>query len=351
IDDADGDDFYDVGEGLAGVTVSLSGAAGNYTTTTWASGGWQIEVPSGSYTIKFSGGALGGQVVKTATLSGENVKVDANADDAVASGLRLTGGNSGETLNGGALAYVLDGRGGDDRLSGGGDADFLYGGVGADTLDGGANTASAGDAMFGGVGNDTYHVDSGLDLVDEGILFPEYGGGGFDTIISTADFFWDVHSAAERLVVSESVNDAGSDGVTAVGGVFDGTIEGHSGADILFGRGGSDVYRAGDGVDYISLSTLGLTDVNAYAGVDGVNTVVVEQRVTGAASWDIVFEFEAGKDKLDVSDYGYASAADVLARGFDDNAGNSYFALGDGSDYLFLVGVTKAAISEGDFIV
>ena len=235
--------------------------------------------------------------------------------------------------------------------------DLLIGGAGNDVLDGGANPEGAsgpGAIMLGGEGNDTYRVDSGLDFVDEGIYFAGYGFGGTDTIISTTDFYWDVASVGEIVRVDEGVNDAGGDGVTIVGGIFNNTLQGHSGTDIMFGRGGADVYRGGDGVDFISLSLLGLTDANAYAGVNGVNTVIVEKRASGAFSYDIVFEFEAGRDKLDVSDYrttGFTTGAQALARVVNDGAGSSYLALGDGLDYLYLVGLEKADLVASDFIV
>ena len=54
--DADGDDRYDAGEGLGGVTVSANALA----TTTDAAGGWAIEAPSATYEVHCSGGAFVG---------------------------------------------------------------------------------------------------------------------------------------------------------------------------------------------------------------------------------------------------------------------------------------------------
>ncbi len=252
------------------------------------------------------------------------------------------------------------GDSGNDTLFGQAGADALFGQAGNDTLDGGSNPeigdpGAQGDILLGGEGDDTYFVDSGLDLVDEGIYFAGFGFGGTDTIVSTADFYWDIASVGEIVQVSEAVNDIGGDGVTIVGGVFDNTLVGHSGVDVIFGRGGSDVYRGGDGIDWYSLSTLGLTDENAYAGVNGVNTVVVEQRTSGAFSYDIVFEFETGKDKFDLRDYTIANSLtdgdDVLARTFNDGLGNCFTILGDGLDFLYIVGIVKENLSAEDFLV
>ncbi|MGD9884092.1 MAG: hypothetical protein AB7U95_28675, partial [Reyranella sp.] len=90
---------------------------------------------------------------------------------------------------------------------------------------------------------------------------------------------------------------------------------GNSGTNIMFSRGGSDTYRAGDGIDWISLSTLGLTDGNSYAGVDGFNTIIVDQRTTGPFSYDIIYDFDAGKDRIDVSAYDLGTFAAVQATG------------------------------------
>lgn len=77
--DLDEDGFYDIGEGLGGVAITLQSQADNstLTTTSWDSGGWQIAAPAGTYTITFSGGGLEADIELVATLAGENVKVDA----------------------------------------------------------------------------------------------------------------------------------------------------------------------------------------------------------------------------------------------------------------------------------
>ncbi|MBN9070251.1 MAG: hypothetical protein J0H34_01365 [Rhizobiales bacterium] len=64
-----------------------------------------------------------------------------------------------------------------------------------------------------------------------------------------------------------------------------------------------------------------------------------------------MFEFESGKDRFDVSSYGYASTAEVFARGVNDGAGNSYFAFDDGLDFLCVVGLELDDLGTGDFIV
>lgn len=75
--DADADNFYDAGEGLAGAKVSLSGASGTFVTTTWSSGGYQVAVPSGTYSITFSGVDLSTRTT-TVTIGTQNIKIDDN---------------------------------------------------------------------------------------------------------------------------------------------------------------------------------------------------------------------------------------------------------------------------------
>lgn len=79
IDDRDADRFYDPGEGLGGVTVTAVGGGRSYSATTWASGGYSLEVAPGTYTVTFTGGALGDVVRSTVVVGTDNVKVDAFA--------------------------------------------------------------------------------------------------------------------------------------------------------------------------------------------------------------------------------------------------------------------------------
>lgn len=76
--DSDGDRMYDVGEGLGGVTVTLSGGAGTLTTTSMSAGGYQLQVLPGTYDVTFSGGQFGsGVTYRRVTVGTQNVKLDA----------------------------------------------------------------------------------------------------------------------------------------------------------------------------------------------------------------------------------------------------------------------------------
>lgn len=73
------DHFYTPGEGLGGVTITaqVPGGTARFTTPTWASGGYVLPVPPGTYRVMAAGGGLpkvmdGG----TVTIGKENLAMD-----------------------------------------------------------------------------------------------------------------------------------------------------------------------------------------------------------------------------------------------------------------------------------
>lgn len=90
--DGDGDDFYDAGEGMAGVTITANDGTTNFTTTTMTAGGFQLAVPDGTYTVTAAGGGLSGaKLLGTAVVSGDNVKLDMESNSAPPAGGILSG--------------------------------------------------------------------------------------------------------------------------------------------------------------------------------------------------------------------------------------------------------------------
>jgi hypothetical protein len=74
--DRDGDKFYDPGEGLGGITVKAVSASGaSSATATLDAGGYQLNLPAGSYTVTYSGGGIA-TTTRQVTIEGSNVKVD-----------------------------------------------------------------------------------------------------------------------------------------------------------------------------------------------------------------------------------------------------------------------------------
>jgi len=71
-DDGDGDDLFDPGEGLAGVTVNVGGAQ----TTTNDAGGWSLPVADGTHAVSCLGGGFVGTGSASVPVSGANRQVD-----------------------------------------------------------------------------------------------------------------------------------------------------------------------------------------------------------------------------------------------------------------------------------
>jgi uncharacterized protein YkwD len=77
--DADQDHTYDAGEGLGGVSVHVDGAL-DFDVSTMAAGGWQVQVPPGTYAVTFSGSGLASaSTVPDVTVADGNKKVDLRA--------------------------------------------------------------------------------------------------------------------------------------------------------------------------------------------------------------------------------------------------------------------------------
>lgn len=71
--------FYNVGEGLRGVSVVAKNAAGaTFQTATNAAGGYQLQLAQGIYSVTFSGNGIKSPIVKNFFIGTQNVEVDAN---------------------------------------------------------------------------------------------------------------------------------------------------------------------------------------------------------------------------------------------------------------------------------
>ena len=81
IDDLDGDDFYDIGEGQGGVQITIWDDEDTYATSTWDSGGYAIALDSGTYNVRFEGGDLEIPYERSVTIGDQNEKLDVYEDD------------------------------------------------------------------------------------------------------------------------------------------------------------------------------------------------------------------------------------------------------------------------------
>ncbi|MGB7058491.1 MAG: CAP domain-containing protein, partial [Geitlerinemataceae cyanobacterium] len=216
------DDFYTVGEGLGGVTVTAVEASNpnnTASTTTWSSGGYTLELSTGSYNVTFSGDfnndGQNDTVTQSVTIGSTNLKLDLATDtvnfapiptptsgsddltgsagndliNALGGNDTVSGGAGNDTLLGAGGNDILNGESGDDRLLGGGGNDELNGGDSNDTLFGQAgndllNGGDNNDIVNGQAGDDLLKGDAGNDRLNGGTENDTlFGGDDRDTLI------------------------------------------------------------------------------------------------------------------------------------------------------------------------
>jgi Ca2+-binding RTX toxin-like protein len=311
IDDRDGDRFYDIGEGLGGITITATGTGGTFTTQSWSSGGYQMVLPNGSYTVSFSGGGLTGAASYTTSIGTTNVKLDAFAADfrtvPTEAPQDLTGTDMAEVLEGRSANDILRGMGGNDTLWGLDGSDTLIGGEGDDFLYGGSTEADLRDVMFGGAGNDTLDAGWGNDELNGGAGDDWLEGGfGSDTMIGNEDNDMLIGGAGSDLMFGGPGND------TLNGGWGFDRMNGGAGADRFFHVGvadhGSDWvqdYSAADG-DVLVFGLAGAIraqfQINRAntpsAGSADVDEAFVIYRPTGQIMWALVDGM--GQDSINV---------------------------------------------------
>lgn len=116
---------------------------------------------------------------------------------------------------------------------------------------------AGGDTMLGGLGGDTYRVDSEFDTVIEAV------GEGVDTIETTVSLTLSDAQEIETLVL------LGTDNLTGEGNGIANSIVGNSGHNTIDGLGGDDVMIGGAGNDtYFVDSSLDIIAENANEGTD-----------------------------------------------------------------------------------
>ncbi|MGN6155652.1 MAG: calcium-binding protein, partial [Sphingomicrobium sp.] len=174
------------------------------------------------------------------------------------------------------------------------------------------------DRMFGGTGDDIYHVDTYNDHVIEN------AGEGNDSVIAS-----DNYKLSDNI---ESLTLAGSANIWGYGNGSDNVLTGNSGANKLFGLGGNDLIDGGAGADRM----WGGTGDDRYM-VDNYNDRISELAGEGS---DSVFASTSYKladniEKLTLTGssdiWGYGNASDNVLTGND--GANKLYGLG-GNDVL-----------------
>lgn len=183
--DTSKDNFYSIGEGTAGVSLSSQGVSD----TTKAAGGYALALTAGADVV-VTGRVGTKDFAATVALDNGNVKFDVvngttiftSGDIKLGSGLndvRLLGAAALEA-EGNAAANKITGNAAANVLSGQAGADQIWGGAGNDSIKGGADA----DQLWGDLGNDSLWGDAGADLIN--------GGAGLDRIAggAGADQLW-----------------------------------------------------------------------------------------------------------------------------------------------------------------
>lgn len=282
--DEDKDSFYTPGEGLGGIQVEIRGSNGNFSTETMNTGGYQIDLPKGNYTITFSGEGLNSSITKSASIDSENVKLDAvvtaveTNSNSTTSNNSLVGNSKNNKLQGTQKNETLEGQGGNDTLNGAGGNDILLGGAGNDRLNGGAGK----DEMTGGNGNDVYVVNSTGDRVTE------KGNRGQDRVQASVNY-----SLGKNL---ENLTLTGKKSLNGTGNNLDNNIAGNKAKNRLKGNAGNDTLSGGGGND-ILIGNAGKDRLNGDAGNDTLTGGGGSDRLLGNAGKDDL-NGDAGNDTL-----------------------------------------------------
>lgn len=231
-DDLNGDGFYNAGEGLAGVTIELTGDNGTFTTTSLSAGGYQVKVPAGTYTATASGGGLGGTVREfNVSVGGSNVKVDFEAADVIDVATHTI-----DLTEGSPHVVVIQ----DDGVTGNGVSQLI--------IDGVMTTFAVPDSLIvinGGDDDDSISIN-GLDSTFAGQIVVN-GNDGDDSIDASALSLSTTLSGG--LGADLLIGGAAADVIN--GGAGDDTISGNAGADTLRGGSGRDMLDGGSGDDRV----------------------------------------------------------------------------------------------------
>lgn len=242
----------------------------------------------------------------------------------------LSGGDGNDVLRGSSGRDTLFGANGDDLIDGGSGADRILGGFGNDTIMG-----SEGDFMMGGMGDDTYIIQT------YGSRPNEQSGQGFDTVKTSL--------ASYALIGNiEALNYTGNTSFRGIGNVENNVINGGEyndwlaggrGADRLDGRGGNDKLHGGSGHDTL----IGGTSNDMISGGTGSDRFVFKP----GDGRDFITDFDRAYDKVDLRAFSANDLADVLAHATTIK-GNATITL-EGAT-LVMQGVTKGMLQADDFI-
>ena len=193
------------------------------------------------------------------------------------------------------------------------------------------------DHLDGGFGNDILEGNAGNDILFDPIGDNRlFGGGGADKLITFA---------------GENMLNGGGSADLLIGGIGSDNLLGGSGNDVIVADVskalfGADTLTAGSGTDLLE-GGLG-SDTFVFARSNGTNHIgdIDVDYSTPSQSEIVGSDFQVGIDRVDVTDFGFSSFAQI-----SDNLstidGNAHF-VANGTSIIFH-GVTANALSSDDF--
>ncbi len=263
----------------------------------------------------------------------------------------VLGSEGADNIDGGNGSDFLFGGGGDDTITGGDGNDTVQAGTGVDTVNGGMGddyiTAGLGnDTIEGGDGSDYLYGQGGDDIINAGAgaMDVSLGDDGNDTINGEGGMDYMYGYAGNDTLRGGAGDDV------AYGGAGNDELYGDDGADWLFGEAGNDKLFGGAGADLL-MGGAGTDEITGGSGNDwmwgGDMTGAgdgVKDTFFFAANWggDVVWDFENGTDRLDVSGAGITSFADLSIGTF----GQFSTITSASGDIIYLRGAGDVAIAE-----
>ena len=222
------------------------------------------------------------RLAKGEAFGGDNFDLLTNIENLIGSGFedRLVSDLGDNVIDAGDGNDLVRNFGGQDTINSGFGDDEVFGSGDAETIDLGdgndvARTRGGNDFVFMGDGDDRALT-----------------GGGDDTAIGRE---------GDDLFFMGSGND------TAFGGFGNDTLNGGSNADVLDGGPGDDRVRGDAGVDHLNGNS-GNDFLNGGASADTFWFFDIQ-----SMGQDRITDFEDGLDRINLSDWGFGSAADVIA--------------------------------------
>jgi serralysin len=266
----------------------------------------------------------------------------------------IEGGPLTDKLSGTAADDTMFGRAGDDTLLAGVGNDILFGGIGNDRLIGGTGD----DLLYGGAGNDVLNGGAGIDTIS--YAGPDIGSVQVDLLAGTVGGSYgnDLVHGIENVIGSER-------GDTIQGNLAANVLDGANGADVLFGSGGADSLIGGNGNDRL----FGGADNDILVGGAGNDIIVggagADLLFGGAAAdrfefsvttdtdgADRVWDFQAGIDKLVISDLAGGPGSIPAVAFAEQTDGTTLVTVGDPLAPLFEITVREifGTISASDVL-